>query len=360
MASSLRSGLVFALCFWLSASAAGALPLAEEPSPAAAEESVRSADTGGTAIEHRLLPGQTMAAVARFYAVPLASVVEANPNLEPTRLEVGQILRVPEPPGGWPQMSIEAGASASSLASAGGYALAALRLLNPGVDLERLSTGQSLRVPRLVPAVAGPGAPSAANPSAADVTVPPAPGSLPPGALALPPRPSLPPPAAAELPARGWEMVTLADGRKAWAPRAQMMVPALVPLTRPQLIELAQKFMGAPYVWGGQTPNGVDCSGYVQEVYRLGGHALPRLADEQYQRCLPVDAPQPGDLVFFSTYLPGPSHVGISLGGDRFLHASSSRGVIEASLTDSYFASRYLGARRPVTLEPASTAATQR
>jgi cell wall-associated NlpC family hydrolase len=121
-----------------------------------------------------------------------------------------------------------------------------------------------------------------------------------------------------------------------------------LPLEPARVIEVAQRFVGAPYRWGGQTPNGVDCSGYVQQVYDLSGHRLPRLADDQYAQTVPVstELAQPGDLVFFSTYAPGPSHVGIFLGNGRFLHASSSHGVIEANLSEPYFASRCLGIRR--------------
>src|SRR5262249_45618114 len=100
--------------------------------------------------------------------------------------------------------------------------------------------------------------------------------------------------------------------------------------------------------WGGETPNGADCSGFVQEVFQLAGYRLPRMADAQFQESLPVnqDEARPADLVFFTTSEPGPSHVGIYLGQGRFLHASSSQGVSEARLDDEYFSSRFLGVRR--------------
>jgi len=110
----------------------------------------------------------------------------------------------------------------------------------------------------------------------------------------------------------------------------------------------AMRFLGVRYVFGGTSPYGFDCSGYVQHVYALAGVRLPRMADEQYYAGKRIAGkPQAGDLVFFHTYAPGVSHVGISLGGDRFVHASN-HGVRVSSLNDSYYAPRYVGAKRVV------------
>jgi cell wall-associated NlpC family hydrolase len=109
----------------------------------------------------------------------------------------------------------------------------------------------------------------------------------------------------------------------------------------------AMRFLGVPYVFGGTSANGFDCSGYVQHVFALLGLEIPRTADAQYDAGRRVQgAIAPGDLVFFQTYSPGPSHVGIYLGNDRFVHASASRGVIVSSLHESYWSARYLGAKR--------------
>ncbi|HYZ15551.1 MAG TPA: C40 family peptidase [Candidatus Acidoferrum sp.] len=110
----------------------------------------------------------------------------------------------------------------------------------------------------------------------------------------------------------------------------------------------AMRFLGVPYVFGGTTTGGFDCSGYVQHVFAMMGVHLPRTADAQYDVAHRIKGrPIPGDLVFFQTYTSGVSHVGISLGGDRFVHASG-HGVMVSSLHDSYWANRYLGARRVV------------
>jgi cell wall-associated NlpC family hydrolase len=116
-----------------------------------------------------------------------------------------------------------------------------------------------------------------------------------------------------------------------------------------QLTRNAMRFLGVRYSFGGTSTYGFDCSGYTQHVFAMMGVHLPRMADEQYYAGKSfAGQPQPGDLVFFHTYAPGVSHVGISLGGDKFVHASSSHGVMVSSLHDSYWNVRYLGAKRIV------------
>ena len=114
------------------------------------------------------------------------------------------------------------------------------------------------------------------------------------------------------------------------------------------VVSRAAKYKGVPYVFGGTTPKGFDCSGYVQYVFKDCKAALPRLADEQALKGVFVTQRQlrPGDLVFFTTYLPGASHVGIYAGSGQFWSASSSKGVILSSLKDEYWKTRYYGARR--------------
>ncbi|HTX56851.1 MAG TPA: C40 family peptidase [Candidatus Acidoferrales bacterium] len=113
------------------------------------------------------------------------------------------------------------------------------------------------------------------------------------------------------------------------------------------LTRSALKFLGVPYVFGGTTSSGFDCSGYVQHVFAMLGISLPRTADAQYDAGHRiVGGMRPGDLVFFQTYAAGASHVGIYLGKGKFVHASSSQGVMISSLHDSYWAARFIGAKR--------------
>ncbi len=112
------------------------------------------------------------------------------------------------------------------------------------------------------------------------------------------------------------------------------------------LTRSALRFLGVPYVFGGTSTSGFDCSGFVQHVFAMMGIALPRTADAQYDVGKPsVGGPRAGDLVFFDTY-GGVSHVGIYLGAGEFVHASSSHGVMVSHLSDSYWAARYVGSKR--------------
>ena len=111
----------------------------------------------------------------------------------------------------------------------------------------------------------------------------------------------------------------------------------------------AMRFLGTPYVFGGTSVYGFDCSGFVQHVFAMFGIHVPRTADAQYYAGYSVHGHvSRGDLVFFQTYAPGVSHVGIYLGDGKFVHASS-HGVMVSSLSDSYWRVRYLGAKRLIT-----------
>ena len=113
-----------------------------------------------------------------------------------------------------------------------------------------------------------------------------------------------------------------------------------------RVIQTALRYQGVPYSFGGTTPNGFDCSGFTKFVFAQVGVSLPRMADSQYYDYPAVSELQPGDLVFFETYEPGPSHVGIYIGNRQFVNASSSRGVVVDSLDSGYWGARYIGARR--------------
>jgi cell wall-associated NlpC family hydrolase len=115
------------------------------------------------------------------------------------------------------------------------------------------------------------------------------------------------------------------------------------------IVDTALKLRGVPYRNGGSDPSGFDCSGFVQWVFAKNGVLLPREAREQYGagQKIGLRDVQPGDLVFFHTVSRGASHVGVVIGGDQFVHAPSSTGVVRVErFTAAYWARRFVGARR--------------
>jgi N-acetylmuramoyl-L-alanine amidase len=117
------------------------------------------------------------------------------------------------------------------------------------------------------------------------------------------------------------------------------------------LVAYSKRFLGCDYSWGGTTPSGFDCSGFVQYVFRHFNISLDRVADSQACQGTWVSKSnlRAGDLVFFDTNggHNGINHVGIYIGGGRFIHAASYRyGVITTDLSESYYANSYMTARR--------------
>ncbi|HAQ07198.1 MAG TPA: peptidoglycan endopeptidase [Bacillus bacterium] len=105
------------------------------------------------------------------------------------------------------------------------------------------------------------------------------------------------------------------------------------------VVNEALKLLGVPYKWAGNTPSGFDCSGFIYYAFNQSGKQIGRFSSEGYfSRAYYVDQPQPGDLVFFAnTYKPGISHMGIYIGNNEFIHASSSGGVMKSNLDNSYY-----------------------
>jgi cell wall-associated NlpC family hydrolase len=96
-------------------------------------------------------------------------------------------------------------------------------------------------------------------------------------------------------------------------------------------------------------PSGFDCSGFIWYVFAQHGIHVPRTVVDQFHEGMDVasSALEPGDLLFFSTEAPGASHVGMAIGGDQFVHAPSSRGIVRVErLSATYWSSRYVGAKR--------------
>ncbi|WP_100332388.1 peptidoglycan endopeptidase [Bacillus xiapuensis] len=129
------------------------------------------------------------------------------------------------------------------------------------------------------------------------------------------------------------------------SPKSSVTPPSQAPssFSVSRLLAEAKKHMGTPYVWGGSKPSGFDCSGFIYYVFNQTGKKIPRTnTDGYYSRSYYVNKPQPGDLVFFvNTYKRGISHMGIYIGGNQFIQASSSHGITITSLDNSYFKQRF-------------------
>ncbi len=122
------------------------------------------------------------------------------------------------------------------------------------------------------------------------------------------------------------------------------------------VLRTALQFQGVPYLWGGESPvTGFDCSGFVRYVLAQHSVPAPRTATEQYALGTRVNLRnvRAGDLVFFSTVAPGPSHVGLVISGVEFVHAPAASGVVRIEqMRSSYWTSRYVGARRVLGATP--------
>jgi len=123
-------------------------------------------------------------------------------------------------------------------------------------------------------------------------------------------------------------------------------------LVKKRLVNNAFKFTGVPYKWGGTTPKGFDCSGFVYYMFNYEGVPFPRTTSEEIyampgKKITSTASLMPGDLVFFAVNRPGVvSHVGFYVGGGKFISATTSKGVYTYPLTTGYWSNYYIGAKR--------------
>jgi len=261
---------------------------------------------------HIVQPGETLWVIASRHGIPVSAIARANRLSDINLLQPGQRLVIP---------SVSGSTSATTKSTAKAAArVPAARLqryeVKAGDTLWTLARRFDMRVKDL----------AALNGIAEEST------------LRIGQVLKIRAPAAAPLPARPAPALrrpgTLPYRGEAWAG---------------SLIGLARRFIGTPYRWGATGPSAFDCSGFLQYVYARTGVALPRTTFAMYNAGRPVPAGEvkPGDMVFFTTYRPGPSHAGIYLGNGNFIHSSSGYGSVTITpLSKPFYRQRYLGARR--------------
>jgi peptidoglycan endopeptidase LytE len=278
---------------------------------------------------HKVSKGETFNSIAEAYVTDPAKIVEANQIANTDLLQEGELLIVPGgmrrtvSVSGLPsapsqqelasalKYTVKSGDTLLSIADSLGVRASVIQVANGMMNPDMLQIGQVLSVPGAKQAPAAP----------------------------KPQAPAPKPPVAAPAPAP--------------APEPE---PDPVPVsgdTGDRIAAIAQKYLGYRYVWGGTSPRtGFDCSGFAWYVYKEAGVGIARAPLESQLGAGPRitrDKLLPGDLVFFqNTYKAGLSHVGIYLGGGRWINAEDeSVGVQIRSLSDGFWAARYVGASRP-------------
>ncbi len=272
-------------------------------------------------VYHTVARGDTLFAIARRYATELDDLLRLNALSKKSRLSIGQKVIVRR--SGPRAYTVVRGDTVARIASRFGMTAADLVRLNR-LDSDRIAPGQRLMIDPCDPyAVAG----------------------------------SAPPPLAEAETAgheTGASRATITESTLAAASPLEAGTAAGDAAISQRVIDLARTMLDIPYRFGGTTLRGIDCSAYVQRVFGLIDVRIPRTAREQFgvgARIVRGNLAV-GDLVFFRTYASFPSHVGIYIGNNLFIHASSMvRKVTIDSLDQPYYRKRFLGARRVVTDE---------
>jgi len=303
---------------------------------------------------HVVRKGDTLGKIARAYHVSVPKIKAAN-GLDGTRITIGKKLAIPGAKARPKKSKVAAskadpaGATAAGGAGAGA---AQFHTVRKGESLRSIArkhdvTERDLRVLNRLRRKARP------RPGTQLIVR----KSIPAEDLQPGPQLALADPEIAARPRTAEELPSeaeLAEAAKASDPAAPAFAaspeaPEAGEPLKDRLLRVAQRMLSVPYRFGGTTLWGLDCSGFVQKAFSFLNLDLPRTAREQFREGAAVEKADlsPGDLVFFRTYAKYPSHVGIYLGDNRFVHASArERMVTIDSLDRPYYVKRYIGAKR--------------
>ena len=264
-------------------------------------------------VYHSVVRGDTLSSIASRYDTELDNLLQLNGMRRSARLAIGQKIVVRK--SGPRAHTVARGETLTRIASRYGIEAGEIALFNR-LDGDNIAVGQRLVI-------------EPCDPYAAAGSVPPSLGG------------------------------TSSDGLETGGLKTTTSGSAAAMSQR--VIELARTMLNVPYRFGGSTLRGIDCSAYVQRVYGLIDLQIPRTAREQYSVGARIvrDDIQIGDLVFFRTYASYPSHVGIYIGENLFIHASSMvRKVAIDSMDRPYYRKRFSGARRLVDDDAPAVAST--
>lgn len=271
-----------------------------------------------TAMVYTVQPGDSINLIAAKFGIDATTILAANDIPDADLITTGVELKI------WPVVGVEhevrAGETLADLAALFKVDLGPIIDFNGVSDPDVILVGQKLFIPggKPLPPPPPPAPPAPARTNAAPAGGPTGGGSAAPVRAPAPARPAPPPP-------------VVGNGGAG-------------------IVANAMNYLGYRYVFGGSSPAGFDCSGFVWYVHKISGSPISRGMAGQYNGGphIPIDQLVPGDTVFFAnTYMPGLSHNGIYIGGGRFIHASDERtGVTISSIWEPYWRSRYVGATR--------------
>jgi cell wall-associated NlpC family hydrolase/nucleoid-associated protein YgaU len=284
---------------------------------------------------YEVQPGDTLGGIAATFGVDIDTILSSNGIDDPNTIKPGSELRILPVKG--LEYAVQPSETLADIAWKYQVDLGLLLDYNDLNDPDVIRVGAKLvlpggklraeAIPTPLPVVTEPAAPPAQVVTAPGPVVQPAPA----------PRPAAP---AAPRPAA-------AAAAKPAPPAAPQMAVGGGGAT---LVANAMKYIGYRYVFGGTSPAGFDCSGFVYYIHNNSGSPVGRGMWQQYNggAHISLSALQPGDTVFFAnTYMPGLSHDGIYIGGGQFVHASDERtGVTVSSLNSGYWQAHYVGATR--------------